>query len=97
VLLHDPLPSLVSARETAAALRMRLRRRFGQAVALNAALLVATAMRWSPPLATAAVKHGIALLLIEASSRLARSAAPSAPLHEAGTDPMSELKEESAT
>jgi cation transport ATPase len=72
VLLGEPLRSLVTARRAARALRTSLRRRFGASVALNSALMIAAAMRWAPPIATAAIKHGFALLLLEQSVRLAR-------------------------
>jgi hypothetical protein len=54
------------------AVRRRLRSRFGASVTLNAALMVAAAMRWLPPLATAGIKHGVAFLLLRDSARLAR-------------------------
>jgi cation transport ATPase len=72
VLLGEPLLSLVTARRAARELRGSLRKRFGASVALNSALMVAAAMRWVPPMATAAIKHGFALLLLQESARLAR-------------------------
>jgi cation-transporting P-type ATPase C len=72
VLLGEPLASLLTARRAARDLRAALRARFGVSVALNSALMVAAAMRWLPPIATAAVKHGFSLLLLQQSARLAR-------------------------
>jgi cation transport ATPase len=72
VLLGDPLRSLVTARRAARELRASLRRRFGVSVALNSAVMVAAAMRWLPPMATAAIKHGFAFVLLQESARLAR-------------------------
>ncbi|MCX8113932.1 MAG: hypothetical protein N3D71_02550 [Burkholderiaceae bacterium] len=72
VLLGEPLPSLLAARAAAMAVRRRLRRHFGAAVTVNAGLMVAAAMRWLPPLATAGIKHGLAFLLLRESARLAR-------------------------
>ncbi len=72
VLLAEPLPSLLAARAVAMAVRRRLRRHFGTSVTLNAGLMVAAAMRWLPPLATAGIKHGLAVLLLRQSARLAR-------------------------
>jgi len=72
VLLGEPLPSLLAARAGAMAVRRRLRKHFGASVTLNAALMVAAALRWLPPLATAGVKHGLAFLLLRDSARLAR-------------------------
>jgi cation transport ATPase len=72
VLLGEPLRSLVTARRAARELRGSLRRRFGVSVALNAALMVAAAMRWVSPLTIALVKHGFAFLLLQESARLAR-------------------------
>jgi Cu2+-exporting ATPase len=72
VLLGEPLASLVAARATARGIRRRLRRQTAGAVTLNAALMVGAAMRWLPPIATAMVKHGASLLLLQQGSRLAR-------------------------
>lgn len=72
VLLGEPLPSLLAARAASMAVRRRLRRHFGASVTLNAGLMVAAAMRWLPPLATAGIKHGLAFLLLRESARLAR-------------------------
>jgi cation transport ATPase len=78
VLLGEPLASLVAARTTARAIRRRLRLQTAGAVTLNAGLMVGAAMRWLPPIATAMVKHGAGLLLLQQGSRLAqvRSAMP---------------------
>lgn len=72
VLLGDPLPSLLSARQAAISVRRALRRQFGRSVTLNAGLMIAAAMRWLPPIAIASIKHGLAFLLLEESARLAR-------------------------
>jgi Cu2+-exporting ATPase len=81
VLLGDPLASLVAARATARLIRTRLRRQTAGAVSLNAALMVAAAMRWLTPIATAMVKHGTSVALLQQASRLAqlRGSAPAAP------------------
>lgn len=72
VLLGDPLSCLVAARGTAQSVRRRLRRHIATAVTFNAALMVAAAARWLPPMATAMAKHGAGLLLLHQSSRLTR-------------------------
>jgi cation transport ATPase len=72
VLLGEPLPSLLAARQAAIAVRRALRRQFGRAVTLNAGLMIAAAMRWMPPIAIASIKHGLAFILLEESARLAR-------------------------
>ncbi|HQR54438.1 MAG TPA: hypothetical protein PLW72_00520 [Burkholderiaceae bacterium] len=72
VLLGEPLPSLLAARQAAVAVRRALRRQFGRSVTLNAGLMIAAAMRWLPPIAIASIKHGLAFILLEESARLAR-------------------------
>jgi cation transport ATPase len=71
VLLAEPLASLLEARATAQRLRRALRRRFGGSVAVNSALMVAAAMRWLPPIATAGLKHAFAFGLLYQSAALA--------------------------
>ena len=71
VLLGEPLPSLLAARRAAIAIRRAVRRQFGASVTLNAGLMIAAAMKWLPPIATASVKHGLIFLLLERSARLA--------------------------
>lgn len=72
VLLGAPLASLVAARATALAVRKQLRRQTAGSVTLNAALMVGAAMRWLPPMATAMLKHGASLVLLQQGSRLAQ-------------------------
>jgi len=79
VLLGDPLASLVSGRATAQRIRTRLRVQTGGAVTLNAGLMVAAAMRWLPPIATATIKHGIGLALLQQAGALARLRTPPQP------------------
>jgi cation transport ATPase len=64
VLLDDPLASLVAARRVARAVHRRLRLQQGSAVAANAALMTAAALRWLPPIGTSLLHHGFALLLL---------------------------------
>jgi cation transport ATPase len=72
ILLGDPLLSLLGARDAAMEIRRELRRRLGRSTALNAGLMVAAAMRWLPPIATASLRHGLAFWLLQESGRLAR-------------------------
>jgi cation transport ATPase len=72
VLLDDPLASLVAARHVARVVHRRLRLQQGSATALNAALMAASALRWLPPMGTALVHHGFALLLLLDSLRVER-------------------------
>lgn len=72
VLLGEPLPSLLAARQAAISVRRALRGQFGRSVTLNAGLMVAAAMRWLPPIATVSIKHGLAFLLLQQSAQLAR-------------------------
>ena len=76
VLLGDPLLSLVAARRVALLVHRRLRLQQGTAVAANAALMTATALRWLPPIATALLHHGFALLLLLDSLRIESLDAP---------------------
>ena len=79
VLLGDPLQSLVAARRVAQLVHRRLRLQQGTAVAANAALMTAAGLRWLPPMATALLHHGHALLLLLDSLRIESLAAPPAP------------------
>jgi E1-E2 ATPase len=76
VLLGEPLPSLIAARQAAISVRRKLRTQFGRAVAMNAGLMIAAAMRWVPPIATTTIKHGIAFVLLNESARLAAVEVP---------------------
>lgn len=76
VLLGDPLLSLVAARRVALLVHRRLRLQQGTAVAANAAFMTATALRWLPPIATALLHHGFALLLLLDSLRVESLDAP---------------------
>ena len=76
VLLGDPLASLVAARRAAQLVRRRLRLQQGAAVAANSALMTAAALRWLPPMGTALLHHGFALLLLLDSLRVERIDAP---------------------
>ena len=64
VLLGDPLASLVAARRVAQLVHRRLRLQQGMAVAANAALMTAAAVRWLPPIGTALLHHSFVLLLL---------------------------------
>jgi hypothetical protein len=64
VLVGDPLASLLAARRTARAIARRLERREGLAVAADAALMGASAVRLLPPLATTLLHQAVALLLL---------------------------------
>jgi hypothetical protein len=86
VLLGDPLASLVAARSTAMAVRRQLRGQTAGSVTLNAALMVGAAMRWLPPIATAMIKHGAGLLLLQQGSRLARVRGKSPSAHHRQTE-----------
>lgn len=70
VLAGDPLASLLAARRLAQEIDTRLRRRHGFALAANAALMTAGAVRWLPPMATTLIHHGAGLLLLLDSLRL---------------------------
>jgi hypothetical protein len=70
VLLGDPLASLVAARRVAQVVQRRLRLQQGLAVAANAALMTAAAVRWLPPITTALLHHGFAVLLLLDSLRV---------------------------
>lgn len=85
VLLGDPLASLVAARRLASSVQARLRRQQSAAVAANAALMTAAALRWLPPIATTLAHHGFALLLLLDSLRIQgiggeRSRTPAPPV-----------------
>lgn len=79
VLLGEPLAALLAARATALELRSQLRRRFGRSVTLNAALMVAAALRWLPPIATTTIRHGLVFLLLQESMGLAQVRAGKPP------------------
>jgi len=64
VLLGDPLTSLVAARRVAQLVHRRLRLQQGMAVAANAALMTAAAVRWLPPITTALLHHSFVLLVL---------------------------------
>ncbi len=70
VLVGDPLASLLAARRVARTVDRRLRRHQSVAAAGNAAMLTASALRALPPMATALMHHGLALLLLLDSLRL---------------------------
>ncbi|MBC7942749.1 MAG: hypothetical protein H7Z19_23850, partial [Chitinophagaceae bacterium] len=70
ILLGDPLASLVAARRVAQQVHRRLRMQQGTAVAANAGLMTAAALRWLPPLAITLLHHGHALLLLLDSLRI---------------------------
>jgi hypothetical protein len=74
VLLGDPLASLVSARRVAIDVHRRLQRHQTGAMAVNALLMTASALRWAPPLATTIGHHGFAALLLLDSLRIERDA-----------------------
>lgn len=76
VLLGDPLASLVAARRAAQGVHRRLRLHQGAAVVANSALMTAAALRWLPPIGTALLHHGFALLLLLDSLRVERIDAP---------------------
>ncbi|MDP1649815.1 MAG: hypothetical protein Q8M01_16660 [Rubrivivax sp.] len=80
VLIGDPLASLVAARRVAQVVHRRLRLQQGTATAANAALMTAAALRWLPPIGTALLHHGFALLLLLDSLRIeSLEAAPDGP------------------
>ncbi|MCI1193840.1 hypothetical protein MOJ79_18560 [Calidifontimicrobium sp. SYSU G02091] len=95
VLLGNPLASLVAARELAQAVHRRLRRQQGAAVAANAALMTAAALRWLPPEVTALLHHGFVFALLFDSLRIEAldasgircAAAPAPPSHDATDAP----------
>ena len=70
MLLGDPLQSLVAARRVARIVHRRLRLQQGAAVAVNAALMTASALRRLPPIASALLHHGFVLLLLLDSLRV---------------------------
>lgn len=76
MLLDDPLASLVAARRAARAVHRRLALHQGAATALNAGLMMASALRWIPPLGTTLLHHGFALVLLLDSLRLEGLAPP---------------------
>ncbi|MCY7315002.1 MAG: hypothetical protein LH480_05115 [Rubrivivax sp.] len=79
ILLSDPLASLVASRGIAQRVYRRLRLQQGTAVAVNAGLMTAAALRWLPPIGITLLHHGHALLLLLDSLRIESLAAPSAP------------------
>jgi hypothetical protein len=80
VLLGEPLPSLIAARQAAVAVRHTLRKQFARSVAMNAGLMIASAMRWVPPIATTSIKHGLAFMLLGESARLAQVDVRASPM-----------------
>lgn len=88
VLAGDPLATLLAARRLAQVIERRLRRRHGFALAANAALMTASAVRWLPPMAVTLMHHGAGLLLLLDSLRLevlqASSTPPTSP-HDSAT------------
>jgi cation transport ATPase len=70
MLLGDPLASLVAARRLAQTVHRRLRLQQTLATAANAALMTTAAVRWLPPIGTALLHHGFALLLLLDSLRI---------------------------
>ena len=82
VLLADPLASLVAARRLSAIVHRRLRLQQSAAVATNAGVMTASALRWIQPMTATLLNHGFALLLLLDSlrvERLAGTAEPAAP------------------
>ena len=79
VLLGDPLAGLEAGRRLAQQVHRRLRLQQGAAVAANAALMTAAALRWLPPIATSLLHHGFALLVLLDSLRIEALDAPAPP------------------
>jgi hypothetical protein len=79
VLTGDPLSSLVDARRLAVRLQSRLRRWQDASVAVNAALMSASAARLLPPMVTTLGHHGFALLMLLDSLLIERLGAGPAP------------------
>jgi cation transport ATPase len=80
VLIGDPLASLEAGRRLALVVHRRLRVQQGSATAANALLMTAAALRWLPPIATALLHHGFALLVLLDSIRLEKIGASDGPL-----------------
>lgn len=76
VLLGDPLAGLEAGRRLAQQVHRRLRLQQGAAVAANAALMTAAALRWLPPIVTSLLHHGFALLVLLDSLRIEALGAP---------------------
>lgn len=76
VLLGDPMASLVAARTVAQRVHRRLALHQGAASTVNAVLMMASALRWVPPVGTALVNNGFALLLLLDSLRLEAGGRP---------------------
>ncbi|MBL8329244.1 MAG: hypothetical protein JNJ71_10360 [Rubrivivax sp.] len=76
VLAGDPLASLLAARRLAQEISARLGQRHRFAIAANAALMTASAVRWLPPMAVTLMNHGAGLLLLLDSLRLESLRAP---------------------
>lgn len=70
ILLGEPLGSVVAARRTAQRVHPRLRLQKVTAVAANAGLMTAAALRWLPPMAITLLHHAHALLLLLDSLRM---------------------------
>jgi cation transport ATPase len=75
VLLGEPLSSLVRARALAIAVRKDIRFHFGSSMALNAGLMVVSALAAVPPISVALARHGFSAALLYQSARLARRTA----------------------
>ncbi len=71
VMLSEPFSSLIAGRVAAAAVRERLRQDLGAGLAVNSALIVASALRLAPPIATAAMHHAFVLALLGRSKAIA--------------------------
>ena len=69
-LLGEPLRSSIATRLPRSLRATRLETLW-PLVALNAGLMIASAMQWVPPIATSAIKHGLVFLLLGESERLA--------------------------
>jgi cation transport ATPase len=70
VLLGDPMAGLVAARTVARHVHRRLVLHQNAASMVNAVLMMASALRWMPPVGTALLHHGFALMLLLDSLRL---------------------------
>jgi len=70
VLLGDPMASLVAARTIAQRVHRRLVVQQGAASTVNAVLMMGSALQWVPPIGTALINNGFALLLLLDSLRL---------------------------
>lgn len=94
VLLDDPLASLVTARRLAQIVHRRLRLQQSSATALNSLLMAASALRWLPPMGTALVHHGFALLLLLDSLRVEKIESRPHTAHGGSSSPPTFLSKE---